>query len=282
MRAVRGIATRAVGVAVGIGMSMGSCSVAVAGAAAPSLAPSGSAVADAPIQPGAAMCAVDDVVSRVAALPACDVQGTLSYVFRGAGGALFIGTAAHNVPDGTVDVFVPPCAACRGLDGQPFGRVVFQSDSVDVGHPDDLAERDLLDFALIEVRRSWHHLVEPRVRHWGGPVGVVLAPEASTGDAAVAYGNGAPAGPRAPGQVVAASQTAFSTTVAEVGGDSGMPYLHASSGKALGVNGNCPCGAAGYYPTVQHVLDRLAAHGFDLTLVTGPPAPPLAALMGDA
>ena len=244
----------------------------------------GGPVAVAPIQPGAAVCAVEDIVSELSGLPSCDMQGTLNFVFRDDHGGLYVGTAAHVVPSGNVDVFVPSCATCRGLPTQPFGRVVFQSDSVDVGHPADLAEPDLLDFALIKIRPAWHHLVEPRVRYWGGPLGVIEAPEAATTDAAVAYGNGEgeSPGPRGPGQVIAASRTSFSTTVTEVGGDSGMPFLHGPSGKALGINGNCPCGGGGYYPTVEHVLDRLAAHGFRLSLVTGAAAPPLAALLSSS
>lgn len=242
-------------------------------------------VEDAPIQPGAAVCAVDDIDSTLSAAPSCARQGTLGFVFRDDDGGLYIGTAAHGFPDGDVEVFVPSCSACRGLERQPFGHVVFQSDSVDPLHPGDLPGPDLLDFALIEIRRSWHHLVEPRVRYWGGPVGSIVAPEAAPGDTAAAVGNGSGngevPGPRGPGQVIAASRTSFSTTVSEASGDSGMPYLHAASGKALGVNANCPCGATGYYPTVEHVLDRLAARGLHLTLVTGAPAPPLADLMAE-
>jgi len=64
------------------------------------------------------------------------------------------------------------------------------------------------------------------------------------------------------------SSTAFSSTVSEAGGDSGMPYVH-ESGKALGINATCVCGAnAGYYPTVDYLLRYLTNHRFHLRLLT--------------
>lgn len=250
------------------------------------------APAEAPIQPGGAVCGIDDVASELADLQPCDVQGTLSFVFEDQQGALYIGTAAHVFPDGSTQAYVPSCGDCGGLERTPFGDVVFSSDSVDFAHPiTDDPEPDLLDFALIKIRRPWYKHVDSRVRYWGGPVGVLRSPEAATTDSAVAYGNGKDPipntclptppspGPRGPGEVIAASRTTFSSTVCEVGGDSGMPYLHGPSGKALGVNGNCPCGGPGYYPTVEHVLERLAAAGLRVDIVTGAPAPPLEALI---
>lgn len=256
-------------------------------------------VRDRPIQPGAAICGVHDIVSQLTSAERCEIQGTLNFVFRDDDGALYVGTAAHTVPK-DAEVYVPHCPDCRGgLEGAPFGDVVFSSDSVDVGHPTtDAPDADLLDFALIKIRPTWYRHVEPAVRHWGGPVGVLDGADAEPGDDVVAYGNGddgpidvcadsaagittqpAP-GPRGPGRLIATSHAAFSSTTCEIGGDSGMPYLHGPSGMALGVNANCGCGDTGNYPTVVHVLERLAATGLRLQLVTAPLSTELRELMG--
>lgn len=252
---------------------------------------------NAPIQPGAPVCGVDGLGAALAERPACSAEGTLSFVFKDTDGALYIGTAAHGFSAATTQVYVRTCGGCP-LEHEPFGDIAFSSDSLDPEHLEaGDADTAFLDFALIKIRRPWYKHVEPRVRYWGGPTGLVRYPEAIIGDTAVAYGNGsdrtvntcqatatgagsaAAPGPRGPGEIISTSPTAFSSTVCEVAGDSGMPYLHGASGKAVAVNGNCLCGA-GIYPTVEYVLDRIqkAAH-LDLDLVTGEPAAPLASLL---
>lgn len=280
-------------VVVAVGLSCASVGVTGdAGAAQASL------VRDKPIQPGAAICGVDDIVSQLTSAARCEIQGTLNFVFRDDDGALYVGTAAHNVTT-DAEVFVPHCPDCRnGLEGSPFGDVVFSSDSVDIGHPTtDPPDEDLLDFALIKIRPTWYRHVEPAVRYWGGPVELTEGSETTVGDEVVAYGNGddgpidicatsptgitsAPRpGPRGPGQLVASSRTAFSSTTCEIGGDSGMPYVHGPTGTALGVNANCVCGGTGNYPTLTHILERLADADLPVHLVTAPPSSALERVM---
>ncbi len=61
-------------------------------------------------------------------------------------------------------------------------------------------------------------------------------------------------------------------------GASGSPYVHAKTGKALGVNANCLCGTDVFgYATLDYVLRRFSeVYDKDLRLLTArynPPAP---------
>lgn len=108
-----------------------------------------------------------------------------------------------------------------------------------------------------------------------GPAGIAAPDETQRGDLIEAYGQGRPdfsnpTGPRT-GELVADSADVFTSTVPESAGDSGMPYLHAESHTALGVNAICVCGGGpGAYPTVDYLLRRLRGSGFLLKLVTVP------------
>lgn len=215
-----------------------------------------------PIQPGAPVCTAGGPLDD----GACSEYSTLNFVFRG-NHRLYIGAVAHNFA-GAGDR-----AMIRG-ETRHFGRVVVDDDSVDFLHPGDAPDPNGSDFALIRIRRGRHGDVQPSVRTFGGPTGYTTAVETETADAINAYGQGRPdlsnpTGPRS-GQLVADSHRAFSSTVSESGGDSGMPYVHAETGKALGVNANCMCGfEPGLYPTVEYILERLDALGFRLKLVRG-------------
>lgn len=235
-----------------------------------------------PIQPGGAVCPVEEFISELLNQNECTEAGTLNFVFKDDAGELYIGSAAHVFSGVGNKARVPG-------EADAFGKVVVDIDSVDVAHPGAPPDPDALDFALIRIDRERYSDVEPRVRHWGGPTGHTTASETDALRPVVAYGNGGasetregdagPRGENGDAVLVADSSQAFSSTVAEIGGDSGMPYLYAPTGKALGVNGNCPCGGPGYYPTVEHLLERLAALGWRLTLVTGAPGPPLESLL---
>lgn len=238
----------------------------------------GALVPERPIQPGGAACAVEEFTTELLDTNSCTYAGTLNFVFRDDEGELYIGGSAHAFSGERNKARVPG-------ERDAFGKVVFESDSLDPAHPGSTTDADALDFALIRIDEDRYPDVDPRVRYWGGPTGYTTADETHALRAVVAYGNGGKsetsegnAGPRE-GHLLADSPQAFTSTVNEVGGDSGMPYVYAPTGEALGVNANCACGGLGYYPTVEYLLDRLAEHGWRLTVVTGQPGAELAKLM---
>jgi hypothetical protein len=237
-----------------------------------------------PIQPGGAVCGVGETTESLPVVGApCRFPATLNFVFAGDDGSLYIGSAAHAFTGEGDRARIPN-------DRRPFGTVVFDSDTVDFGHPGTLPDASRLDFALIEIDRSRYRDVEPRVREWGGPTGVSAADDTFAGAAVVAYGNGGAGGValheaadlllrpkpgRRSGELVADADDTFTSTVGEESGDSGMPYLYGPTGEALGVNANSP-GSSGYYPTVAHILEQLELVGLDLHLVVGAPGAALA------
>lgn len=214
-----------------------------------------------PIQPGAAVCLVGGPLDD----GACGQFSTLNFVFKDRAGRRYIGAAAHNF------AAVRDRATIRG-DAAPFGRVVVDDDSVDFLHPGDPPNPQGTDFALVRIRHSRAVDIRPRVRSFGGPTGYTTPRETAFGDTINAFGQGRPdlmnpTGPRS-GQLLFDSHRAFASTVPESGGDSGMPYVHAKTGKALGVNAICGCGVEpGLYPTVRYLLERMKAFGFRLKLV---------------
>jgi hypothetical protein len=217
-----------------------------------------------PIQPGAPVCTVGAPLDD----GSCSEWSTLNFVFEDGRGSRFIGAAAHNFAG------VGDRATLRG-ESEAFGTVVVDDDSVDFLHPGDPINPMGTDFALILIDRRRERDVAPAVLRFGGPTGYTSGEDTATGDVIEAYGQGRPdlrnpTGPRS-GILVADSERVFSSTVPESGGDSGMPYLHAVTGRALGVNAICLCGGGpGAYPTVGYLLARLAELGHDLTLVTAP------------
>lgn len=234
----------------------------LAAAAAGADASTGALPKEKPIQPGAPVCTVGGPLDD----GSCGEYSTLNFVFKGKHGRLYIGAVAHNF------AAVGDPATIRG-EAHPFGRVVVDDDSIDFLHPGDPVNPNGSDFALIRINRHWYGNVQPSVRFFGGPTGYTTAADTATGDAINAFGQGRPdlmnpTGPRS-GQLVADSQRAFSSSVPESGGDSGMPYVHAPTGKALGVNANCFCGlgAPGLYPTVEFILKRLKVLGVQVKLV---------------
>lgn len=214
------------------------------------------------IQPGAAVCPVGGPLDD----GTCAQYSTLNFVFEGQDGALYIGASAHNFGA------VGDRATIRG-EPSPFGTVVFDDDTIDFLHPGDPPNPDGTDFALIRIDPAREQDVQPAVRFFGGPTGVAQPAETSVGDVISAYGQGrpdlsTPTGPRT-GYLLDDSDRVFSSTVPESGGDSGMPYVHAATGKALGVNAICLCGGGpGAYPTVGRILNRLAVAGFGVQLAT--------------
>lgn len=220
--------------------------------------------AEEPIQPGAPVCLVGGPLDD----GACGAWSTLNFVFTDKKGALYIGASAHNFGA------VGDRARIRG-EPSSFGTVVFDDDTVDFLHPGDPPNVNGTDFALIRIDKRRQKDVQPSVRVFGGPTGVARPSGTRLGDAISAFGQGRPdlehpKGPRT-GRLLADSNRVFSSTVPEFAGDSGMPYVHAPTGRALGVNAICLCeGGPGAYPTVGRILDRLADAGFRLQLVLAP------------
>lgn len=182
---------------------------------------------------------------------------------------LFAGTAGHCV-DG-VGARVALCEQTyleqtveSGSCGSSFGTVAF--------HVDDESD----DFAFIEIDRDKQHLVNPTMRGFDGPTGVISGSDAQPGDGAHVYGNGVGVGetdltrPRT-GWLTRSNARTYAATLPVILGDSGGPVLH-ESGAAFGIiahvvastdlstlDGN----------TIEHALRTAAANGFNLEVVPG-------------
>jgi hypothetical protein len=180
---------------------------------------------------------------------------TLNFVFR-SGSAYYIGTAGH-------------CAASTGqraLAGSlDFGSVVFTRNDA------------TLDFALIRIDAGDVDQMEPAVRQWGGPTGILGRTAGAQGDVVNFYGYGLVLGSLAQtrprqGVLVSYGSTHYQMDAPAVNGDSGAPVLHAETGRALGIvseygfNETIP--TTDYGPTMANIRDRLETAGYDLTLVT--------------
>lgn len=104
------------------------------------------------IRPGALMLLWSDGGST---LGLC----TSNFVFRGAGGQYFIGTAGHcGQPGDEVDMVALPFGLVN------IGTVVFSV----AGSEDEPGN----DFALVSISPSLNPWVSPSMAHWGGPTGV--------------------------------------------------------------------------------------------------------------
>lgn len=182
---------------------------------------------------------------------------TLNYVFRG-GGHTYIGTAAHCVS------FVGQVA--RDTDGDAFGTVAV------IGS----ANVEDTDWALIRVNPAFYYKLSPAVRgHPDMPTGYTKASETSAGDAIQVSGYGM--GFEFAGQT---RENRYSVLLSDnsktfellpstaTPGDSGGPFLHLETGKALGiVSRGLPIGED-VGPTVEGLLPQMAAKGFPVTLAT--------------
>lgn len=219
--------------------------VAVAGIGG--IAPSGTAVADDPLQPG----------DLHVASGGC----TLNFVFDGTGanaGKVFFGTAAHCV--GSVG------QAVRDIDGHVFGRVALVGNSA-------LTVRD---WAFIEVLASDVERVRAEVKgHPGFPTGVTDMATASLGSLVQISGYGMVFGNTQPTQeqriaVLSLSDAKQHRVIGPlIFGDSGGPLVHIDSGTALGIVSRlCKTGCTETGPTVANMIVEAGAAGLDLTLRT--------------
>jgi hypothetical protein len=213
------------------------------------------AQAQTPIQPGAML--------------QTDVgQCTLNFVFDGLGrnaGKVYVGTAAH-------------CGEAvgqeaRDIDDAAFGTFAFIADA------DDAA----LDYAFIEVAPEHVPRVDPALKgHPELPTGFTTPEETAAGDMVQMSGYGLGFGETQPTQenrqTILQSDDAdiFTLSGPSVNGDSGGPFVHIPTGKALGLVSQYgfTYGATDVGPTIQGVLAKAAAAGFPVSLrAAGQPAP---------
>lgn len=230
---------------------------------------SADAEAPAPIQPGA---------MHLTGGSAC----TLNFVFEDANGSgtLYIGTAGHCVEGVGERIEVP--------EHGEIGTVVYEGDtSPSVLGMGQGVEGHHEDFALIEIDDDRHGLVDPSVRHWGGPTAV--AETFTPGEPILHYGNAK----YVSATTVTRERVAQLVTVydersvsngddyegwylangAFFSGDSGSPLL-AGDGEALGIVSTMAVGVGepgtDVGPTVDVILSNLAAAGFGVELRTAP------------
>lgn len=198
-------------------------------------------------------------------------QCTLNFVYDGAGrnaGKVYLGTAAH-------------CGEMVGqeakdVDDQVFGHFAFLADAGDAA----------TDYAFIEVAPEHLGRVDPAMKgHPEYPTGATTPEETEAGDAIQMSGYGVGFGEtqftQENRQTILQSDDAdiFTLSGPSVNGDSGGPFVHVPTGKALGVVSQYgfTYGATDVGPTIQGVLAKAAKAGFPVTLrAAGQPAPRIA------
>lgn len=202
----------------------------------------------APIQPGAPL----------------QVDCTLNFIFEDGDGALYTATAGR--------CYEGPGETARTAGGDAFGTVVYH---------DDEDFTSVSGVSLISIDPGWHDRVDPSVRHWGGPTGVAGAPAHGSTTFhyghGVGYGNAEPTRPRRGVVVDAHDDTGvYIRTHPFSFGDDGGPILD-EDGRAVGLLDAVlstistePEATMYWHPTMPSLLDHLAVHGWDLSVVTAP------------
>lgn len=226
-----------------------------------------------PIQPGAAVTVYPGDAYPKAVLGTPFAVCTLNFVFRD-DEHTYIGDAGHCVQS------VGQRIAAPGIG--EFGTVAFRV-SCRITPCDNRPVVD--DFALIRVDEDKLDMVSPVMRGLGTPPsGFTTSDETSTGDLVLVHGQGAPfslaePGRTQPGVLEHDDALSFATTL-QGPGNSGSPVVRLQDGKALGIIAatRTPAALAGTPadmdaplqggPTVEHIMDLLAASGFDVHLVT--------------
>jgi pyruvate/2-oxoglutarate dehydrogenase complex dihydrolipoamide acyltransferase (E2) component len=196
---------------------------------------------------------------------------TFNFVFDGAGlnaGRTYIGLAAHCVEK--------VGEALSDSDGDEVGKVAF------IGNA-DAADTD---YAFIEVTGANLERVDPALKgHPEYPKGYTLPDETAAGDLVQMSGYGAGFGLTQPTQemrqvVLQGDDDAiYWLSGPSVNGDSGGPFVHVKTGKALGVVSRYGFETAStdVGPTVQGILAKAAKAGFPVTLRSAGQKAPAAA-----
>jgi hypothetical protein len=209
------------------------------------LAPAGVAQAAQTLQPGAYH-------------ESDDGSCTLNFVYT-RGTDTLLGTAAHCVPAGVG-------TRVRDLDGVEFGTVSFMGD-------ENVTE---WDFAFIKVDPEDVGRVSPAVKGYPQyPKGFTTPGETRTGDVVQASGYGLGFGTTRPTQeqrkaILSYDDAELHTLTGPIiFGDSGGPFVHVRTGKALGIVSRLCIGVCSEEgPTVQGLLDKAASRGYAVTLRT--------------
>lgn len=195
-------------------------------------------------------------------------QCTLNFVFDGAGanaGKTYIGTAAHCGEKVGQEA--------RDVDDAAFGTFAFIADAGDPA----------LDYAFIEVAAEHLSRVDPALKgHPDLPTGFTTPGETKAGDLVQMSGHGLGFGETQPTQEMRQTvlqsddQDIFTLSGPSVNGDSGGPFVHIPTGKALGLVSQYgfTYASTDVGPTIEGVLAKAARAGFPVTLrLAGQPAP---------
>ncbi|MBW3582237.1 MAG: S1 family peptidase [Euryarchaeota archaeon] len=180
---------------------------------------------------------------------------TLNFIFDGANGKVYAGTAAHCVSDvgEKIDIWGFP----------DFGTVVYDDDA-------------RTDFALLEIDTKYHADVDPAVKgHSGFPTGHTLRTQTSLGDHVrfsgygMVYDRTTTTQEERIGALFSDDSDSYRLYGPTIFGDSGGPVMHDKTGKALGiVSAISLITGMTVGPTVEGILARLSGAGYDVTLRT--------------
>jgi hypothetical protein len=187
-------------------------------------------------------------------------QCTLNFVFDGLGknaGKTYIGTAAH-------------CGEKVGQDAMDSDQEIFGQFAF-FGKEGEAAT----DYAFIEVAPEHLSRVDPAMKgHPEYPAGFTTPEETSAGDLIQMSGYGLAFGETQPTQEMRQTvlqsddSDVFTLSGPSVNGDSGGPFVHVDTGKALGIVSQYGFfeGATDIGPTIDGVLAKAAKAGFPVAL----------------
>lgn len=188
---------------------------------------------------------------------------TVGLLFEG-DGTQYASTAGHCVE------LIGKTPRLRGAS-EPFGEVVawrYAGEAVE-------------DWALIRIYDNVS--ATPSVRHWAGPTPPTALTDVDRDDVVCHYGWGqgyerTEATRHRCGRMAYTQRyrnvTGYKFRGRSETGDSGSPVIHYATGQPIGLltRGKPPYDAGGI--DVCSLLDRFAAHGYDLTVATAPYDPP--------
>lgn len=183
---------------------------------------------------------------------------TLNFAYNH-GGTTVLGTAAHCVTGGVGQ-------RVRDSEGVEFGTVDFVGDE----------NSTEWDFAFIRVDAEDLGRVSPAVKGYPQyPKGLTRASETAAGDLIQASGYGLGFGTTTPTQEQRRAVLTFDDAEIHglagpiIFGDSGGPFVHVKTGKALGIVSRLCIGVCTEEgPTVEGLIAKAASRGYSVTLKT--------------